>query len=444
MKLRSYQEEAINAVRETFLSSNRQYIEMPTGAGKTITFLSYAKKYHDKVLIVVPSRQLMNQVYETACLFYDKSEISRRGDRRYDVINRVHIVIVNSLKGEHILEVVLCRFDLVIIDEAHHSQSDSYKNFMHYMDNFGEAIPYKYLGVTATPDKYDGSLLNQILYKCSFKLTLLEMIEKGNLCDIEGYRSKTKIDISELPSHNGDFSINDLYKKLCIDSRNSQIVDVYKNNLTDRKTIIFCINIDHSKIICNMLISSGFSSVHIDGTMKSQERKKILDSFRDGAFNILCNCQLLTEGFDEPSIDGMILARPTKSRTLFFQMIGRGLRNFPNKKNCKIIDIVDNHKNLCSFNDIIIDNGYFEPINDFKSIKDVKDYVEKKYIEITEYEIQRTNLINEVSIFNEPPTDSIYKYLDNNNIKYFNTMTFEEGCFLVWKNELKKRLSWQQ
>lgn len=441
IKLRKYQQDTIDTIKETFKENNRQYVEMPTGSGKTVTFLSYASQNHDYTLVIVPSKELLNQVYESALLFYHKDDITRKGNGFNEdySFGKIHICIINSLRGQY-LSTMYEYFDLVIIDEAHHSQSNSY---VRVIKELSDGIDCKFLGVTATPDRSDGLLLNNILDLCSVKLNVLDLIQDGFLSDIEGYSVKTKIDISDVDSHNGDFNLNELYKRLCVASRNNMILDLCKNEMKDRKVLIFCINIKHSKEISKLLNENGLASKHIDGKYKSDERKSILSAFKESHIQFLTNCQLLTEGFDEPSIDGIILARPTKSRSLFNQMIGRGLRLSPGKKNCKIIDIVDNHKMLQGFNSIIVD--YNRPqIESFKSINEIKNHIVSCDLKIEEFEIERVNLLSEKAYEGLSPTDSMIEYLKENNILHYSP-SFNEASFMIWFNEKRKEfIKWHQ
>lgn len=444
MKLRNYQADAIKAIVKGFNCGNKQYIVMPTGSGKTITFLSYASKNHSKILIIVPSKELMRQVYETSLNFYHKSEISRKGDKFDEKISKLHICIINSIQGKHLTDLLRAGFDLIIIDECHHSQSKSYKKLLKGLSDLYEYSDYKVLGVTATPNRRDGKLLEEILHTCTFKLSIESMIESGNLSDIEGFNVKTKIDLKDIDDHNGDFSLLQLYNKLCTESRNNLIIDIYKKEMIERKTIIFCINIKHSKIITQLLKSCGISAAHIDGTMNAIERNAILTSFRNGEISVICNCQLLTEGFDEPSIDGIILARPTKSSSLFIQMIGRGLRLFPGKKNCKIIDIVDNHKKLAGFNSLLSELNSHESgiseIEKFGSFKEVKEHFLQERLKVIEFSIEKIKIFERSGIYEFNATESMIDYLQNNNITYFEPLSFDEASFLIWFDKLKKEI----
>lgn len=437
VNLRPYQTQAIAAIEETFTKRLRQYIEMPTGSGKTITFLSYASLYHETVLIIVPSRELLKQVYETAQLFYHKSQISRKGAGYYEEPNKIHICIINSIRGEYLETLSRLSWDLIVIDEAHHVQANSYKRYLTKTQENIYPLPLRVLGVTATPDRLDGLFLEEILDFCSFKIKIEDLIQSKYLSEIEGLCIKTKIDLSVVDDHNGDFSINQLYKHLNTNFRNNMILNAVQQEMKDRKTLIFCINIDHSKQINALLQSNNIPSAHIDGRMTEEQRARILKSFREGHITCLCNCQLLTEGFDEPSIDGIVLARPTRSRSLFRQMVGRGLRIFPGKTNCKILDIIDNHRDLSGFSELI-DNHKGSQIDSFSRVAELRDKIEYEKISSIEYVIEKKNFLESRLIDIYPATTGMIHYLEENNITFFHEISFNEASFLIWLNELKK------
>ena len=433
-KIRPYQKEAIKVIEKTFIDNDRQYIQMPTGSGKTFTFLSYARKIPGKILIVVPSIEILNQVYESSLSFYHKSEVSRKGNRHIEPVLNIHIVTISSCNKNYLKYLSQFQFDLLIIDEAHHSEAPIYKRLLN-------SVSYKkLLGVTATPDRSDGKFIEETLHIKSFSITLSELIKQKYICDIEGYSVKTNIDINDVNANRGDFSLPQLYKKIGTEERNRLIVDTYKNYLKGRKTLIFCINVKHSKEICHLLNKCGVKARHIDGQLNTVQRSTILSGFKKGTIDVITNCQVLTEGFDEPSIDGIILARPTKSRSLFNQMIGRGLRIFPGKENCKIIDIVDNHKRISNFTCLATDNEYINRLDSFKSFEEIEHHVSNEFCKLTETSLVRADLINYKPYQNLEADDTIIEYLNDEDIEYYQPLSLEEGSFLIWKNELKKRI----
>ncbi len=450
VNLREYQTEAIKAIELEFTLSDRQFIEMPTGAGKTITFLSYAKKNHRRIMIIVPSKELLNQVYDSALLFYHKSEITRKGngfDEKPNNFQKLHICIINSIKGKYLDYIKHQYFNLIIIDEAHHVQANSYRRLIESIVEEQKILketvsclggPTVFLGVTATPDRADGKVMDEILFKKSYKIEIEDLIEQKFLADIEGYIVKTNIDISEIDDHNGDFSITQLYKKLSTEARNGLILGICKNEMKNRKTLVFCINIKHAIEISKSLNEIGISSKAIYGEMREAEKSAILSAFGRGEISCLCNCQLLTEGFDEPTIDGIVLARPTRSRGLFLQMIGRGLRTTSGKKNCKIIDIVDNHRSLMGFNDLL-ETEQYKQIESFKSIREIRDHIEREKIDSIQTKIIRINIFNINYLDDTPSLDCQLEYLDNNKINYSGLLSFDEASFLIWHNELRNQ-----
>jgi len=432
IKLKSYQEDAIEAIKDGFNRHQRQYIEMPTGSGKTITFLHYAYHNSSKALVLVPSIQLMHQVQISASNFYEDEEVSIKGggiNEAYEP-TKLHICVVASLRGDYLDYINQADFDLIIIDEAHHSQSKIYQRYL-------KDKKCKVLGVTATPDRSDGLFLTSILEKQTFKLSIAEMIENQHLSDIEAFSIKTHIDLSDVDDHNGDFSINLLFKKLCTKSRNDMILEIYKDKLIDRKTLVFCINIAHSKILTKLFEENGISAAHIDGSMNEGRKSEILRLFRNGNIKVLFNCNILTEGFDEPSIDGMILARPTSSKTLFIQMVGRGLRLYPGKNNCRIIDVCDNHKALANFGNLI--PSYSGPPIDFMhSFGDLKKQAKQNELKILEYSIERAQLFSNDAMEKVEATHSMIEYLDSHGVRHYKPISFDEASFLIWYNELKR------
>lgn len=434
LKLRPYQSEVIEIIKENFKRNKRQYIEMPTGSGKTITFFSYIKKYPRKTLIIVPNKELLRQVYETALLFYDKEEISRKGDRHEEKPAYIHICIINSLRSKYLDFISKQNFERIIIDECHHSQSPSYKRLIDKINHEDLEI----LGVTATPDRLDGKALEELFERCTYKISIPQLINLKHLSDLEGFRIKSGLDISDIDSHKNDFTIAQLFKKLSNKSRNDLILKICKEELANRKTIIFCINVEHSIQICKILNESGLSCAHIDGKMNKDKRQSIIKGFKEGIFSFLTNCNLLIEGFDEPSIDAVLLARPTKSRSLFVQMIGRGLRIYPGKTNCKIIDIVDNHKNRIGFNSII-SNLHFQEIEKFSSIEKLNSHIKNEIDLNMESKVQRISFFEESSYFQLlESTENQINYLKNNKILYFEPISFDEASFLMWHDKLIK------
>lgn len=436
LTLRPYQQEAITTIRKEFEFCDRQYIVMPTGSGKTVTFLSYAKQFHKRILIVVPSRQLLKQVYESCLLFYHNKDISRRGDDYLQAISTVHICVINSAIGDHLKDLFRVHFDLIIIDEAHHSHSDSYKKLINSKMGSVEEGHVKILGVTATPDRSDGRLLFEILGQPTYVVEVKDLIHQKYLSDIEGLAVRTNIDLSDVDDHNGDFSLKFLYNKLNVESRNTLILNAFVREMVGRKTLVFCINVLHSKQLCSLFSKNGISCAHIDGKMTSLQKQNIIDGFKSGHISVIFNCHLLTEGFDEPSINGIILARPTQSRSLFLQMLGRGLRIYPGKNNCKVVDIVDSHRKVMGFSSIG-SSRIVKAMDKFNSMNEIEDFVEKELLILSDFRMEKVDLLGARLIDEKEATPCMIAYLNKNNITYLDIPSFEEAAFLIWMNKLE-------
>ena len=242
-------------------------------------------------------------------------------------------------------EIFSQNFDLIVIDEAHHSEC---KTIQRFLKTYRKAHkPCKILGVTATPERADEKSLLNTFDKLTFSKDIFWMIKNNYLCDIEAYRIKTNQTFND-SIQNSDFCPNFL-KVLDNDSRNSLIYKTFVENCSNKKTIIFCININHCEKIAQFFQKNSIKSSAIHGGLTKNAREKILSDFRSGDIQVLTNCQLLTEGFDEPSIEAIIIAKPTRSKSLYSQMIGRGLRTFPKKSMCYLYELTDNSHKICNF-----------------------------------------------------------------------------------------------
>ena len=203
------------------------------------------------------------------------------------------------------------------------------------------------LGFTATPNRTDKKDLGYLFQDIVYQKTIHQMLshDPPYLAKPIGMLVKTEIDISDVKTSMGDFQVNELSACLDTPARNKLIVDSYLKLCPGDKAIVFCINKAHTKNVTEYFNNAGIKASYIDADTPADERKKILKDFSKGKIKILCNCAVLTEGFDESSIQAVILARATQSEGLYIQMLGRGLRPHPDKQFCKIIDIVDNTGN---------------------------------------------------------------------------------------------------
>lgn len=220
-------------------------------------------------------------------------------------------------------------FDTIIIDEAHHALSNSYQAILNYFDEADV------LGVTATPDRADMKNLGQAFDSLAYEYTLREAISSGYLVKIQVQTLPLHIDFTNVKMTAGDFQAGDVGRVL--DPYLEQIADTLRD-YKDRKIVVFLPLIETSQKFCNMLIERGFNAAEVNGN--SGNRNEITEDFANGKYNVLCNSMLLTEGWDCPSVDCVIVLRPTKSRALYTQMIGRGTRLCEGKDHLLVLDFL--------------------------------------------------------------------------------------------------------
>lgn len=336
IKPRPYQEGAVNSSLSEFENHRSLLIEMPTGTGKTIVFSilieRWIEKYPESRILVLAHRY---ELLEQAQTKLEKVTGIHAGMEKASIkakfSDEVVIASVQSMKSKkRMARYDPDSFDLIIVDEAHHAAASSYRKII---DHFADA---KVLGVTATPDRSDKLNLGSVFEKVAFRYELSKAIQEGYLCPIKCHQVPLKIDLQEVKTKAGDY--DDSALDSAIRPYFESIVKSMKEECSDRKTVVFLPLVQSAVDFSQMLNEAGFRSASISGKTPAEERKQILKDFEDGKYNVLCNAMLLTEGWDCPSVDCIVPLRPTKSRSLFSQIVGRGLRLSPGKKELKLLD----------------------------------------------------------------------------------------------------------
>lgn len=336
MELRPYQQEAKQAIfREWDQGHSRTLLVLPTGCGKTIVFAKVAEecvRNGDRVLIMAHRGELLDQasdkIAKTTGLgtAVEKAEQTCLGSWF-----RIVVGSVQSLQNENRLKKFDAGyFDTIIVDEAHHVLSNSYQKVM---EHFSGA---KVLGVTATPDRGDMRNLGNFFESLAYEYTLPKAIKEGYLSPIKAMTIPLKIDFSNVAVQAGDFKVSDI--DTALDPYLYQIAQEMKKYCMDRKTVVFLPLVKTSQKFRDILNSEGFHAAECNGS--TQARTEILEDFDKGKYNVLCNSMLLTEGWDCPSVDCVIVLRPTKVRSLYCQMVGRGTRLCEGKENLLLLDFL--------------------------------------------------------------------------------------------------------
>lgn len=336
MELRPYQQQAKDAIfREWDQGHSKTLLVLPTGCGKTIVFAKVAEdcvRHGDRVLIMAHRGELLEQasdkIAKTTGLntAVEKAEQSCLGSWF-----RIVVGSVQSLQNENRLKKFDSDyFDTIIVDEAHHILSNSYQKVM---EHFSGA---KVLGVTATPGRGDMRNLGNFFESLAYEYTLPKAIKEGYLSPIKAMTIPLKIDFSNVAVQAGDFKVSDI--DTALDPYLHQIAQEMKKYCMDRKTVVFLPLVKTSQKFRDILNAEGFHAAECNGS--TQARAEILDDFDKGKYNVLCNSMLLTEGWDCPSVDCVIVLRPTKVRSLYCQMVGRGTRLCEGKENLLLLDFL--------------------------------------------------------------------------------------------------------
>ena len=336
MELRPYQQEAKDAIFEQWDNGvKKTLLVLPTGCGKTVVFAKVTEdcvRQGNRVLILAHRGELLDQAADKlmkttglGCAI-EKAENTCLGSWF-----RVGVGSVQTLMRQKRLDQFPEDFfDTIIIDEAHHCISDSYQKVLKH---FPDA---QILGVTATPDRGDMQNLGQFFESLAYEYTLPKAIKEGYLTPIKALTIPLKIDMSSVSVQAGDFKVSDIGTAL--DPYLEGIAEEMKKYCSDKKTVVFLPLVKTSQKFRDLLNEHGFQTAEVNGN--SHDRAEILADFEEGKYNVLCNSMLLTEGWDCPSVDCIVVLRPTKVRSLYCQMVGRGTRLFPGKDHLLLLDFL--------------------------------------------------------------------------------------------------------
>ena len=353
-ELRPYQQQARERIHAEWENGHtRTLLVLPTGTGKTIVFASVAAdqvRAGDRVLILAHRGELLEQAADK--LQRSTGLVSAVEKADATCLNTWFRVVVGSVqtlqRTARLERFPRDYFGTIIIDEAHHAITDGYRRILDY---FGSA---RVLGVTATPDRGDMRNLGEVFDSLAFEYKLTDAIKEGYLCRIMAQTIPLKLDISSVTLSGGDYAVGDLGTAL--DPYLEQVAAEMAQRCKGRKTVVFLPLIKTSQKFRDLLNSHGFRAAEVNG--QSTDRKEVLADFDAGKYNVLCNSMLLTEGWDCPSVDCVVVLRPTKVRSLYSQMVGRGTRLSPDKTDLLLLDFLwmtDKHE-LCRPADLVCED----------------------------------------------------------------------------------------
>ena len=336
IELRDYQQEAtenLQKMREDCKTIALLY--HATGVGKTITAATDAKAVGGRTLFLVNALKLASQAKETYAKVWPEATLGEYTGSQKDMTQTVILATVQSISKD-LEKFSPTDFDYLIVDECHHAAANTYQKIFTYFH------PKFILGLTATPERSDGEDMLELFQNVAHKMDLKTAVERGVLVPIRCIRVKTNIDLTDVRINGIKYNSQDLESKLFIPERNQLIVDTYLKYVNGKKTVIFCASVDHAAEIAKLLRDNGVKAEAVSGRDRVEVREKILKDYETGSTNVLCACDLLNEGWDSPHTTVLFMARPTMSKTIYLQQLGRGTRRCPGKEDLLVIDFVDN------------------------------------------------------------------------------------------------------
>ncbi|HEX3418202.1 MAG TPA: DEAD/DEAH box helicase [Stellaceae bacterium] len=333
ISLRPYQQEGVAEIRGAFRRGIRRVLfVLPTGGGKTIVFCyiaTEAARRGKQILILVHRQELVEQTSRALeAMGVDHGVIAAGYRRRAALVQIASIMTMVRRLGED-------RFDLLVIDEAHHAVAGSWSRIV-------EAFPDAYvLGVTATPERLDGRGLRDVFDEMIVGTGVHDLISIGHLVPAVTYAAPVP-DLSGVKIRGGDYAADDLSRIMMSGSITGDAVEQYSKLCPGRPALAYCCSIEHSQTVAQRFVDAGWRAAHVDGDTPALVRTNAVAALGRRELDVVTNCYLFTEGVDVPVLGAVLMLRPTKSVTLYLQMVGRALRPAPGKQKAYILDHVGN------------------------------------------------------------------------------------------------------
>lgn len=337
LELKEHQKEALESLnRMRQIHESIALLYHATGTGKTVTAVVDAKSFGKRTLFLAHTHELVDQAAKTFSKLWPGVSVgkyvdSTKQEDAFVVCGSIQSVALNIERFKE------TDFSYLIIDEAHHASADSYQKVLAY---FRSEFT---LGLTATPERTDNNtIILDILKKAAHKLDIKTAVEIGELVPVRCIRIHTNIDLTKVRFNSVQYNIRDLESKIFVPERNRLIVDTWLNYVKDKRTVIFCASVKHAEQISELFREQNVTAASVSGSMKASERQEFLANFENGKIKVLCACDLLNEGWDCPQTEVLFMARPTMSKVLYTQQLGRGMRLSEGKESLMVFDFVDN------------------------------------------------------------------------------------------------------
>jgi superfamily II DNA or RNA helicase len=334
MELRDYQQDAVSSVMDAWYVGG--YADVlgvaATGAGKTQIFLALLQHVlgmhpERRALIIAHRKELIDQPAERVAGWPNWKPSIGRVMAAYDECDRqITVATVQTLSSQKRLARLLSqgKIDYLVTDEAHHVNAASYLKLVNQLKTVNPEL--KHLGVTATPMRADGDGLSRVYEHVAFKVSIADLVKRRWLVKPRGLGIATGISLKGVTTRAGDYVSSEVAKRFDTAAGREIVLNAWKEYASDRRTLAFTASVQGAHDLADAFRAEGVSAEALDGSTSKETREEIIRRFKKGEIQVLCNCQVLTEGFDAPGTSCIIMARPTKSDTLYVQCIGRGLR----------------------------------------------------------------------------------------------------------------------
>lgn len=375
IKLRDYQQDAIAAILDS--PTPRSLVALPTGTGKTIVFASLIANHPARTLILAHRDELLKQARDKLYMVDPNADVGMlmQGNLSNPDASTIIASVMTMTRPERLAEFAPDRFDRIIFDEAHHGIAASWKRIAEYfgvmngkttpagpydpeyfdVDHDAPATPA--IGFTATPERGDGEALGQLFDQVVYQRSILDMIALGYLCDMRSLSVMIALDLGDVDVRRGDYQADSLAHVMEAANADDFILPAIHQHARNRNKIVaFLPTVDWAHRIADRANREGIGAVAVDGTMSAIERGRVLEQFEDDPnTRLIANVDVLTEGWDCPAVDCIVMAAPTKSRPRYIQKVGRGTRRFPGKADLLIIDMIGRggRSDLITLNDIM-------------------------------------------------------------------------------------------
>jgi ATP-dependent helicase IRC3 len=335
LTLRPYQEEAVAAIEGALdRGVKRSLVALPTGTGKTPVACELIRRRGGTALVLAHRDELLGQAEDKMQLVAPELAMSlgRVQAERDDTHAPIVFASVQTLASERRLARLPTDYDTVIVDECHHATAPTYRRILDHI-NAGCVA-----GFTATPERHDKSRLRDVFEEIVYARSLLQMIEDGYLCNLTGLRVELEdLDLSDVKVSRGDYQADDLGRALDEAHAPEHTAACLLEHAPERKSLVFVPTVELAHKTAAAINAAGIPAAALDGTTPKDERREILAKLRSGEVRVVVNVDVLTEGFDEPSVDCIAIGSPTRSRIAYVQRVGRGTRTHPG---CLVLDLV--------------------------------------------------------------------------------------------------------